>query len=138
PLPLPRITAPVPGYRPGMAPQRPVVAGVDGSAASLAAADLAAAEAVLRGVPLELVHGFAAYLAPIGGPPDLPGVTTGPTIEELRSAAERGLHDAASRVRDTYPDLPVVTRLRDGPPAAVLTTASGHAALLVVGGRGAG
>src|SRR5690606_40518185 len=65
PLPLPRITAPVPGYRPGMAPQRPVVAGVDGSAASLAAADLAAAEAVLRGVPLELVHGFAAYLAPI-------------------------------------------------------------------------
>lgn len=42
---------------------RPVVAGVDGSPSSLAAADLAAATAVARSRPLLLVHG---YLHPMG------------------------------------------------------------------------
>lgn len=118
----------------------PVVAGVDGSDASLAAALLAAREAELRSLPLELVYAYApAFLArPSTFPPDLPPVAPGPPDDELRRSAEEQLHTAAGQVRASHPDLPVVTRLRDGYPAGVLTDASHHATLLVVGHRGGG
>lgn len=119
-----------------------VIAGVDGSDDSLAAADLAADEAVVRGAPLEIVHGFApAMLArPATMPPDLPPMATlpEPVDAELRNNAEQMLHEAATRVRAAHPDLAVITRLHDGPPSAVLTAASHHAALVVVGHRGTG
>jgi nucleotide-binding universal stress UspA family protein len=121
---------------------RPVVVGVDGSADSMSAADLAAAEAAVRGVPLEIVHGFApALLArPATVPPDVPPMATlpEPVEAELRANAEQMLHEAAARVRADNPALPVITRLHDGAPTAVLTAASHHAAVVVVGHRGAG
>jgi nucleotide-binding universal stress UspA family protein len=120
----------------------PVVAGVDGSAHSLAAVDLAADEAALRTLPLELVYAFAPpFLARSATvPPDLPPVAPGPEFpdEELRRHAQQVLHDAGARVHSAHPDLPVITRLRDGHPAGVLTDASGQATLIVVGHRGRG
>lgn len=122
-----------------MTPQRPVVAGVDGSSPSLTAADLAADEASARDLPLELVHGYAPYLArPVGVPPDLPPVGPDALAEALHARAEEVLHDAATRIRQAHPQLPVITRLRDGTAAQVLTAASGQASLLVVGNRGTG
>lgn len=114
-------------------PQLPVVAGVDGSEPSLAGVDLAAEEASLRPVPLELVYAFAP---PWLAPPVAPGAE--PAYDEVRRHAQRVLHEAGARVRDAHPDLPVITRLRDGPPAGVLIDASGQATLLVVGHRGRG
>lgn len=120
----------------------PVVVGVDGSDDSLAAADLAASEAARRSLPLELIYAFApAFLArPSSVPPDIPPVAPAPPLpdDELRRHAEEALHSTAQRVRANHPDLPVVTRLRDGYPAGVLTDASRQAALLVVGHRGRG
>ena len=55
---------------------RSVVVGVDGSESSLAAVDLAATEARLRGLPLRVVHAFMwpELGAPLGpspyGPPE--------------------------------------------------------------------
>lgn len=125
-----------------MTPRNPIVVGVDGSAHSLAAADLAADEAARRDLTLEIVHAFAPLFMTRPGamPPDFApvGPVPGAGDEALRAHAEELLHQAATRVRQAHPDLPVVTRLRDGTAADVLTTASGHAALLVVGHRGSG
>jgi nucleotide-binding universal stress UspA family protein len=129
-------------------PGSPVVVGVDGSEHSLTAADLAADEAARRGLPLEVVHGFVlpvpSQTAMI--PPDLPPFGTASDLGEellreqaaLRQQAEQLLHDAAARVHATHPDLPVVSRLRDGYPAGVLADASRQARLVVVGHRGLG
>jgi nucleotide-binding universal stress UspA family protein len=125
---------------------RPVVVGVDGSEPSLAAADLAADEAARRRLPLEIVHGLAPPLPP---PSFSPGLIPLPAAAEVgdglareqvavHEQAERALHEAAARVRAAHPDLPIVTRLRDGYPAGVLTEASRQAALVVVGHRGIG
>jgi nucleotide-binding universal stress UspA family protein len=119
-----------------------VIAGVDGSDHSLHAADLAADEAAVRAAPLEIVHGFAPAMLgrPATIPPDLPPVASvpEPVDAELRQNAEQILHEAAVRVRSAHPDLAVITRLHDGAPSAVLTAASHHAALVVVGHRGVG
>jgi nucleotide-binding universal stress UspA family protein len=125
------------------APARlPVVAGVDGSEPSLGAADLAAEEAALRGLPLELVYAFSPpFLArPATMPPDVPPVAPTPDLpsDELRQHAQDVLHEAGARVRGTHPELPVITRLRDGLAAGVLIDASGQARLVVVGHRGRG
>lgn len=120
----------------------PVVAGVDGSEHSLAAVDLAATEASLRALSLELVYAFAPpFLArPAAPPPDLPPVAPAAELpdDDLRQHAQQVLHDAAARVHQDHPDLPVITRLRDGAPAGVLNDASGQATLIVVGHRGRG
>lgn len=120
--------------------RRPVVVGVDGSEASLVAADLAAEQAELRDRPLELVHAFVVSVmaGPLGVPPDLPPVQSGVTGTALRDAAERMLSDAAARVRAHFPGLAMISRLRDGLPAEVLIDASRQAALVVVGHRGVG
>jgi nucleotide-binding universal stress UspA family protein len=120
---------------------RAVVVGVDGSDDSLVAVDLAAAEAELRHLPLEIVHGFVPPLltgptAPV--PPDLPAAGAEMPAAELRRHAERLLHDAAARVRASHPELSMISRLRDGLPAGVLTAASHQATLVVVGHRGRG
>ncbi|MFI6402289.1 universal stress protein [Streptomyces sp. NPDC050548] len=59
---------------------RPVVAGIDGSAASLAAAAWAARKAELRDSPLHMV---ASWPASAGTPPDAPEASTrraGPAV----------------------------------------------------------
>ncbi|WBB71497.1 universal stress protein [Micromonospora sp. WMMD1128] len=112
---------------------RPVVAGVDGSPSSLAAADQAAAAAVARSRPLLLVHG---YLHPLGyGVPLNPydvGVPA-PTAE-----AEKMLERVAADLADRHPGLRVEVRQVAGGPGAALVEESRRAELVVVGSRGVG
>lgn len=132
---------------PSQHPGSPVVVGVDGSEHSLVAADFAAAEAALRRLPVEIVHG---YLPPVpllaATPPDMVPIGALPGLDEqerqmqaaMREQAERVLRQAAARLHHRHPDLPIVTRLRDGHPAEVLADASRQATLVVVGHRGVG
>lgn len=122
--------------------RRPVVVGVDGSEPSLTAADLAGEQAALRNRPLELIHAFVLPVTtrPFSMAADLPPVQPVDEVAEsaLRDHAEQVLHEAAARVRSHFPDLAMISRLRDGFPGEVLTEASRQAALVVVGHRGAG
>ncbi|MDC0765365.1 universal stress protein [Streptomyces sp. HD] len=106
----------------------PVLAGVDGSARSLAAADWAAREAVLRGVPLRLVHAF----------PPLPGdAVPVQAAETLHLLGERILQRAIAGLGARCPDLRARGEQAADAPAVALLAAS-DAGLLVVGARGSG
>ncbi len=107
----------------------PVLAGVDGSERSLVAADWAAREAVLRGVPLRLVHAS----------PPLPGPTEqGPATDRLHEMGARMLQRVAADLGDRYPDVEVLREQADDDPVTALLAAARDAALLVVGMRGTG
>ena len=110
----------------------PVVVGVDGSPSSLAAVDVAAREAGLRGVGLRLVHAFgwpSVHLPP-GGPPWSPGATG------LRELVDGTLTEAERRARSAAPHVTVVSEVAVGEPLMVLEIESRTAPLLVVGSRG--
>ncbi|POM23564.1 Universal stress protein [Actinomadura rubteroloni] len=108
----------------------PVVAGVDGSPASLEAVGVAFAEAALRGVPLELVLAWPRSVRPDPAPlVDADG---------LRDVAEERLFRLAAPWREKYPDVAVRADVVDGSPRDVLLSAAEHAALVVVGTRGRG
>jgi nucleotide-binding universal stress UspA family protein len=112
---------------------RPVIAGVDGSPASLVAAQYAAEAAHHRSHPLHLVHG---YLHPFGY-----GIPVDPYAVELPAPpddAERMLKAAAEQLRDARPGLVVQVRQVPGGPAATLVEESLRAELVVVGSRGRG
>jgi nucleotide-binding universal stress UspA family protein len=107
---------------------RPVVAGVDGSDASLAAALYAAEEADRRGLPLLLVH---ATPWSVGG--SAPDLGFGRLLEE---SAEELLRNAESQVRDRTGATQVRTAVLDDYPVPALSSLSAEAALLVLGRRG--
>ena len=96
-----------------------VIAGVDGSPSSLAAVDVAADEARLRGARLRIVHAFSR-------PADLD-----PMIHGVLAGAERRAHDRA-------PELEIARTVASGGTLTVLRSESRHAVLTVVGGRGRG
>ncbi|MGW3248915.1 universal stress protein [Streptomyces sp. NPDC001070] len=106
---------------------RPVIAGVDGSPESLAAADWAAREAGLRGLPLRLLHAWEwrPYAnAPLAGP------------VAMRSWAAGIPRDAALTLQERYPLLEVASQEIAGQPVAVLAAAAGEAEVLALGSRG--
>lgn len=111
-----------------------VVVGVDGSDSSLAAVDLAATEARLRGLPLRVVHAFMwpELGAPLGPSP------YGPPEGGLQNDAERLLAQAVERAGQAAPDLDVDSELVTGGAAAVLVEESRAAAMVVLGDRGLG
>ncbi|MEV8503207.1 universal stress protein [Actinoplanes sp. NPDC051475] len=100
------------GVRP---PAGPLMAAVDGSASSLAALRLAAAEACRRRVALEVVHAV----------PDPGGVPAGRRLLDTALAAFPGLAGARSQVLI-------------GDPAPTLVRASRRARMMIVGPRGTG
>ncbi|MFD3733693.1 universal stress protein [Streptomyces sp. NPDC058632] len=108
----------------------PVVAGVDGSASSRAAALWAAGEADRRGQHLRLVSGadldrlsrFAAF----------------ETTERLREAGGAHLAEAQEVVHGRFPGLPVERELSDKNAVAALQEAAAPDATVVVGSRGLG
>ncbi|MFG2331653.1 universal stress protein [Streptomyces sp. NPDC048604] len=106
-----------------------IVAGVDGSAESLAAAHWAAREAGRRRLPLRLVHAW------LWQPLDLP-------IEQDRNTqarlAEELLKDAESAVVAAHPEVAVTAEIVPDTPVAAVLGVQERAAMLVVGSRGHG
>ncbi|MFF4255118.1 universal stress protein [Streptomyces sp. NPDC001663] len=92
--------------------QRVIIAGVDGSAGSRAAADWATREALLRALPVRVVHVV---------PADAPDALADHVVAEL---VER------------HPALKIRATSLDGPPVALLRSAGERAELLVLGLRG--
>lgn len=104
---------------------RTVVVGVEGSASSHDALLWAARAADARSDELEIVHAFGIPYATLDAVYD-DAITQG--AEGLLAAeAERALQEA--------PGLTIRTTLSPATPAAALTSASTHAALVVVGSR---
>ncbi|WP_380283277.1 universal stress protein [Kitasatospora purpeofusca] len=106
-----------------------VLAGVDGSPESTAAAHWAAEEALRRGVPLRLLHAWPWLTdgrASFAGPEDLP------------VAAQRMLTAAAEDVQARHPGLTVHTDVVLDAAVDGLVAAAEDAALLVLGSRGLG
>jgi len=98
----------------------PIVAGVDGSEASLRALDWAADEAALRGVPLRLVH-----------------ASTGKGCDEDGwGAGRRLLESAARRARRRAPDIKISTEVAGEQAERALLRAGREAGALVLGTRG--
>ncbi|MEV6979065.1 universal stress protein [Kitasatospora sp. NPDC093806] len=112
----------------------PVLVGVDGSEASLAAVDVAVREARLRGCGLRIVHAFIWPLMHVSLGP----AKHGPAEGGLRQQAEEVLAVARDRARALDPRLEVYTELVTGEPLSVLARRSRESCLAVVGSRGLG
>ncbi|MEU6080003.1 universal stress protein [Streptomyces sp. NPDC047108] len=106
-----------------------IAVGVDGSLESLAAADWAAQEALLRNTSLRLVQAWEWKVHP---------GALAPSNDTQRDWATRLLHEAEERIKSLHPELAVTTELASGTPVAALLAASADAALLVLGSRGLG
>lgn len=106
---------PAAGYVPG-----PVVVGVDGSAASLAAVAFAAEEAELREAPLLAVCALADSAGSLGS----------------AHLLKEDFGQAMARCEKAHPGLAVHRQVADGAARGALLTAAHSAQLLVVGSRG--
>jgi nucleotide-binding universal stress UspA family protein len=106
---------------------RTLIVGLDGSRESLAAAEWAAGEARLRGLPLKLVNVWE-------DDPNLPASLLGGETEQ--HWAERIPREAAETLRQRHPDVKIMTEQITGRPGAVLPTVARDAELLVLGSRG--
>ncbi|MFJ8532371.1 universal stress protein [Streptomyces sp. NPDC093591] len=110
----------------------PVVVGVDGSPSSMAAVEIAAREAGLRGVGLRLVHAFGwpgAHISAGGRPWD-------PSGAGLRELIDGTLTKAERRAHETAPGVDIMRDVVVGEPVTVLEIESRTACLAVVGSRG--
>jgi nucleotide-binding universal stress UspA family protein len=114
--------------------RRPVVAGVDGSDAALAAVRWAAREAERQRLPLRLIQAFSwpnlRHLGEVDLGVDPHEVLLGLAREELAAAA-----DAAAAVA---PGIEIEQQVETGYPIPVLEAESRRAHLLVLGNRGLG
>lgn len=112
-----------------------VIAGLDGSAESLAAAEWAAREARLRGLPLKLLHALEDWAPDYGSAP-LVGVVAAPVAYTPKYWAERIPREVSERLRERHPGLEISTEQADGRPIEVLQAAANEAEVLVLGSRG--
>ncbi|MFD5010611.1 universal stress protein [Streptomyces chartreusis] len=101
----------------------PVMAGVDGSAESLAAAEWAAREAARRDRPLRLVHAWQRQPRKDAGP-------------SAAAALRRVLRQAEDRIRRTCPGVEVDAEQVEGAATGALLHAAEQAELVVLGSRG--
>lgn len=112
----------------------PIVVGVDGSAPSRTATDLAIREARWHGRPLRLVHAFVwptlgVYVGPSPeGPPD----------GGLAADADRLLAGELDHATTAAPDLLITGEVVTGAATPILLEEAGRAWLLVLGHRGLG
>jgi nucleotide-binding universal stress UspA family protein len=104
----------------------PVVVGVDGSDASLAAVDLAVRMAVERHRPLRVVHAFV--WSSLDLPPE----------GRLHDEAERVVRQAEAYAHGLDPQVRVASEVVVGGAAEVLIQQSREAAMVVLGDRGRG
>lgn len=120
-----------------MLDSRPVVVGVDGSAANLAAVRYAVRLAERRGAPLHLVH---VYQYPLYGYAMVgfayPTDSSGDAVHE---EVQQTLLNLADRIRTEHPDLVSVYPAQiNGTPASVLIELARAAEVTVLGTRGRG
>ncbi|MFJ3670208.1 universal stress protein [Streptomyces sp. NPDC090106] len=108
---------------------RTVTVGLDGSRESRTAAEWAAREARLLGLPLRLLHVWEPVPAPMAQAPLLGAGTQ-------QHWTERIPREAADSVRLRHPGLDVTTEQVSGHPADVLADAAQDSELLVLGSRG--
>ncbi|MGW4161024.1 universal stress protein [Streptomyces sp. NPDC004788] len=106
-----------------------VTIGLDGSKESITAAHWATREAVLREVPLRLVH--------VDETPNTPELPVS-YVRDAAARAERLLAETAEQARKEHPDLEVFTERARGRAAEVLTAAANESDLTVLGSRGLG
>ncbi|MET9550327.1 universal stress protein [Streptomyces sp. NPDC006627] len=106
-----------------------ITVGVDGSAESLAAADWAADEAALRGMPLRIVHAW------LWQPLDVPVVQDRDAQAE---SARTVLREAETRVAGRYPALKVTSEVVHDTAVAALLREAEASEVLVLGSRGHG
>ncbi|WP_164983826.1 universal stress protein [Cellulomonas endophytica] len=111
-----------------------VVAGVDGSSRSLAAADVAGDHAVQQGAGLVLLHALPLEPVLYGYGVEPPS----PEDEALRTPVGRALQAHVEQVRSRCPGLHVECSVVQDDPAHALVEASRSAVLVVVGSRGLG
>lgn len=104
--------------------ERVIITGVDRSARSRAAADWAAREALLRGLPLRVVH---------VSPPDGPE-----TAEQWPYRSETVVDRVVAELADRHPTLTAQGVNLTGVPVSALRTTAADAELLVLGLRGEG
>lgn len=112
----------------------PVIVGVDGSASSIGAVEVAAREAHLRGVGLRIVHAFGQVPGhrPAGAPPwDL-------ADHGLQSMVRGAPAHAEERAHALAPDIEITRSVVAGEALEVLEIESRSASLAVVGSRGLG
>ncbi|MCX4776223.1 universal stress protein [Streptomyces sp. NBC_01264] len=109
---------------------RTVIAGLDGSPASLAAAEWAAREARRRRLPLKLLHAVEEWVPSYGY-----ALQTAATPSP-QYWGERIPREVAQELAERHPDLEITTEQVDGRPLTVLTAAAQGAELLVMGSRG--
>jgi nucleotide-binding universal stress UspA family protein len=109
-----------------------IVVGIDGSEQSSSAVDWAAREAVVRSLPLRVVHAWSVPIPPVAMGP----AVMRPDDSLLRDAAQTVLDEAVSQVQAKHPEANVVADLQPGPPATVLLEAAESASVLVVGSNG--
>ncbi|MGW7419165.1 universal stress protein [Streptomyces sp. NPDC054813] len=110
---------------------RTVIAGLDGSPESRAAAEWAAREAGLRGLTLKVVHVREPAPTPVGQAPLVGAETAQNWTEYLPRESAEGL-----RLR--HPGVEVITELLTGRPGELLAQEADASELLVLGSRGLG
>ncbi|MGW1518911.1 universal stress protein [Streptomyces sp. NPDC002287] len=113
---------------------RTVVVGLDGSPASLAAAEWAAREARLRRLPLKLLHAVEHWAPPYGYA-SLAGISAPAPAAYWDDPMPR---DTFDQLAERHPDLDISMEQVEGQPVSVLAGAAQEAEVLVLGSRGLG
>ncbi|MGW2745529.1 universal stress protein [Streptomyces sp. NPDC001450] len=108
---------------------RTITVGLDGSPESRAAAEWAAREAQLRGLPVKLVHVWEPVPEPMAQAPLL-------GAETHQHWTERIPRESAEGLRLRHPGVEVTTEQLTGRPAESLVNAAKDAEMLVLGSRG--
>lgn len=114
---------------PAAGPQAPVLVGVDGSPASLAATEIGFEEAAQRGVELVALHAWHDVSMI-----ELPGLN----VEEMEQQAHQALAERLAGFQERFPEVPVRRVVVRDQPARQLVEHGKDAQLVVVGSHGRG
>lgn len=110
-----------------------IIVGADGSDHSLRAVEWATEEAARRGLPLRILYAEAPWLYDMPVDPRL-----GAVRKWLLAGGREILDQAVATARERDPDVDVRAEAVPGPASRILLEKAREAAMVVLGGRGAG
>lgn len=113
--------------------RRPVVVGVDGTAASSAAVEFAFHRAAMERLPLTVLHANWDLRTRVSTVADVMSYAERVNLDEEQ---ELLVAETVAGLCERYPDVAVTERYRRGEPVRQLVEASREASLVVVGSRG--